>query len=57
MGKETKELLKALLKNTELIMKHLNIAAPGKGKDKKEMKQAPEKSAAKPAGASKKSSI
>lgn len=46
MGKETKEMLKTLLANTELIMKHLNIEAPAK-EHKKEIKEVAKKPTAK----------
>ncbi len=38
MGKETKDLLKTILINTELIMKHFNITVPEKPGQKKEKK-------------------
>lgn len=38
MGKETKDLLKAILMNTELIIKHFNLTVPEKSGLKKESK-------------------
>ena len=43
MGKETKDLLKTILINTELIMKHFNITVPEKAGQKKEKKVTSEK--------------
>lgn len=38
MGKETKEILKTINANLELIMAHLNIAKPGNSDHKKDIK-------------------
>jgi hypothetical protein len=47
MGKETKEMLKAINANLELIMKHLNIAKPVSVSQKKEKKPAVKRPAVK----------
>jgi hypothetical protein len=51
MGKETKEMLRTIILNQELIMKHLNIskavASADKASDKKEPKETVKKPAAK----------
>jgi hypothetical protein len=53
MGKETKEMLKAINANLELIMKHLNIAKPVGISHKKETKVEGKKPAVKNAPAKK----
>lgn len=43
MRKDTKEMLKAILTNTQLIMKHLNIVASKNQAIKEEVKMIPKK--------------
>ena len=60
MGKDTKEMLRTILANTQLILKHLNIEAVDKKETKKESSSAQKANAkglAKKAPVNKKSAV